>query len=145
MATHPDRQAAVQALWDEVGHGDYESWFDNLTDDIVVDNGPGAGPWRHTESKEAWLESAMQFVPVFGDTWRQVGTCVYADNEMSITIVHETGVTPDGDVFDNRAIWVGRLDADGRTNRIWTTDLAHEALEEFWQRNPVTPTTAATQ
>ena len=142
MTIHPDRQAAVQRRWDEAALGDYESSFDNLTDDIVVDNGPGAGPWRHTVGKDAWLEFVMQFVPIFGDTWRQAGTCVYADDEMSISIVHETGRTPGGDVFDNRAIWVGRFDPDGRTNRIWTTDLAHEALEEFWLRNPVIPATA---
>ncbi len=132
-------------MWDAVGRGDYEPWFENLADDVVVDNGPGAGPWRHTVGKQAWLEFAMQFAPIFGDTWRQVGTCVYADADMSITIVHETGQTPEGDRFDNRAIWVERCDPDGRVNRIWTTDLAHEALEEFWLRNPVSVAAGAAE
>jgi hypothetical protein len=31
------------------------------------------------------------------------------------------------------------MDADGKAERQWTVDMAHEELEKFWQRNPVTP------
>jgi hypothetical protein len=49
----------------------------------------------------------------------------------------ETGKAASGDVFDNTAVYVYRFGPDGKVNRLWTTDLAHEQLEEFWRRNPV--------
>ncbi len=131
-----EAQAAIQAVWNATAAGDPMPAFEALADDVIVDNGPGAGPWRHTEGKQAWIEFAMQFVPIFGDTWRQVGTCVYADERVSITVVHETGTAVEsGDKFDNLAIWVLRNSATGKVDRIWTNDLAHEELESFWSRN----------
>jgi hypothetical protein len=80
---------------------------------------------------------AMQFVPFFKGTWQQEGRCIYADDSMTVALVHETGTAPSGDGFDNMAVYVSRFGPDGKVNRLWTTDLAHEALEEFWRRNPV--------
>lgn len=131
---HPNFVKA-QATWDAIGRGEMN--FDDLADDLVVDNGPGAGPWRHLEGKEAFFVFVMTFVPYFQGTWHQVGRCLYADDATTISLVHETGTAPSGDVFDNRAIWVSRLRPDGITDRIWTTDIDHEAMEAFWERNPI--------
>ena len=108
-----------------------------LTDDVVVDNGPGAGPWRHLEGKDAIASFALQFIPFFQGRWEERGRCVYADDSVSIALVHETGTALSGDVFDDMALWISRFDSEGKVNRIWTTDLAHEEMEEFWQRNPI--------
>ena len=68
------------------------------------------------------------------------GKTIFANDQFAITLVAETGVhARSGDVFDNRAIWISRFDADGKSERVWTVDLDHEALEAFWDRNPVRP------
>jgi hypothetical protein len=135
MADHPN-MAKANETWDAVRRGELGG-LDDFTDDLVVDNGPGAGPWRHLEGKVAFFEFALKFIPFFQGTWHQDGQCVYADDRTTISVVHETGTAPSGDVFDNTAIWVGRLNAEGKTDRIWTTDIDHEACEAFWKRNPV--------
>jgi ketosteroid isomerase-like protein len=137
-APHPNFVRTEQS-WEAVRRGELN--LDDLADDIVVENGPGAGPWRHVEGKDEFLAFVVPFVTFFAGTWNQDGHCLYADDVMSIALVHETGTAPSGDVFDNRAIWVSRFRADGKVDRIWTTDLDHEALEAFWQRNPVYPPT----
>ena len=73
--------------------------------------------------------------PFFGGTWHQDGRCVYADGRCTISLVHETGTGPGGDTFDNMAIWISRLDADGKNDRLWTVDLDHEHVTAFWDRN----------
>ena len=138
MPTHPN-QERTQANWDATARGDYEPGIMNMAPDIVVENGPGAGPWRHLEGRDAFVEFALAFVPRFGDTWKQDGRCVYADDRISISLVHETGTTPAGDEFDNLAIWIGRFDTEGQNDRLWTVDIDQEACEAFWRRNPVEP------
>ena len=134
--THPNAVAGQQA-WDALAQGDPGPDFDALADDVVVDNGPGAQPWAHVEGKDALATMMLEFVARFDGDWKQVGQVVHADDELVISVVRETGTALSGDAFDNRAIWVSRYGEDGKVNRIWTVDLAHEALEEFWRRNPV--------
>ena len=45
MTNHPNFDRA-QAILDASGRGDYALAFDNFADDIVMENGPGAGPRR---------------------------------------------------------------------------------------------------
>jgi ketosteroid isomerase-like protein len=139
MIDHPNF-VTTQKSWDALTSGDLMTALDLLADDLVVDNGPGAGPWRHIEGKEAFFAMAMQFVPFFQGTWAQEGRCIYADDHMSIALVRETGKAPSGDDFDNLAVYVYRFNEDGKVNRLWTTDIAHEALEAFWSRNPIDTT-----
>jgi hypothetical protein len=108
-----------------------------LADDVVVDNGPGAAPWSHLEGKDALVTMMVEFVAQFRGDWLQVGQVVYADDSVVVSKVHETGTSASGDSFDNIAFWIARYGSDGKVNRIWTVDLAHEELERFWQRNPV--------
>ena len=136
MSEHPNFRA-VQGSWDALAAGNFAEAVELLTDDLVVDNGPGAGPWRHTEGKEAFFTMAMQFIPFLQGTWEQDGRCIYADDSMAVALVRETGKAPSGDVFDNLAVYVYRFNSEGKVNRFWTTDLAHEDLEEFWHRNPI--------
>ena len=93
------------------------------------------------------LEFIFTFLPYFNDSWNQAGTCVYADDRCTISLVHETGAAPNGDPFDNVAIWVTRLNPDGATDRLWTVDLDQEHVTSFWQQHahelgvPTTPET----
>ena len=132
---HPNVKR-INDSWDAMASGDVDGAFEILADDFVMDNGPGAGPWRHIEGKEGFLDMAMQFIPLFQGTWKQEAETIYADDDKAISLVHETGVVASGDVFDNMAVYVYRFGPDGKVNRIWTTDLAHEDLEDFWKRNP---------
>lgn len=126
----------TQEAWDRVARNDFAMALEAVADDVVVDNGPGAGPWRHVEGKPALLDFLAAFVPLFEGTWRQLGRCIYADDSLSIALVHETGTASSGAKFDNLAVYVSRFDSDGRIGRLWTADMAHEELERFWQRNP---------
>jgi SnoaL-like protein len=132
-APHPNLVKA-QEVWDAIGRGELAG-LDDFTDDVAVENGPGAGPWRVLEGKEAFFTFVLQFMPFFKGTWHQDGRCIYADDRCTISLVHETGTGPEGDTFDNMAIWVSRIDADGKTDRLWTVDLDQEAVTDFWHRN----------
>lgn len=134
MTQHP-HAVSGQAAWDALADGDPGPAFDQLSDDVVIDNGPGAAPWSHVEGKEALGTMMVEFLSEFRDDWKQQGRVVYADDDVVIAIVHETGTAKSGDRFDNRAIWISRFGAAGTVNRIWTVDLAHEELEQFWQRH----------
>jgi SnoaL-like domain len=130
---HPNGLRA-QAIWDALARGELAG-LDDQADDIVVENGPGAGPWRIVEGKDAFVSFVLEFVGFFGGSWHQDGRCLYADDRCTISLVHETGTAPNGDAFDNMAVWVSRIDADGETDRLWTVDLDQEHVTEFWQRN----------
>src|SRR5687768_11661549 len=106
-----------------------------MSDRFVMENGPAAGPWRRVEGMNQVVEMAMGFALVFGGTFHQDGRCIYADDTMSLSIVHETGTTPAGDVLDNHAVYVMRYGPDGLIDRVWAVDLAVEAAESFWARN----------
>ena len=133
---HPN-VAKSQEVWDLIREDRAIETLDSVTDDVVIENGPGAGPWRRLSGKDAFIEMALAFPPLFDGTWRQDGRCVYADDQSSIALVHETGTLPNGDAFDNRAIWISRLNDEAQSERIWTVDLDSEACEAFWERNPV--------
>src|SRR4051794_35745435 len=65
MGMHPNFQLAQQS-WDAIAAGDPGPAFDGLADNLVVENGPGAGPWRHVEGKEAFAQVLMDFVSALG-------------------------------------------------------------------------------
>ena len=61
-----------------------------------------------------------------GEIFHQDGRCVYADDRVAISLIHETGTAPGGDRFDNLAVYISRLRPDGQTERLWTVDLDAE-------------------
>lgn len=134
MTEHPNVER-TQDSWDAVARGEIEPVLAGLAEDLIVENGPGAGPWRHIVGRDAYIDFALAFIPTFGDTWKQYGRCVYADDRVTISLVQETGTTPAGDQFDNLAVYISRLSQDGQTERLWTVDIDQEACEQFWQRN----------
>ncbi len=140
MTNHPNFDRA-QAMLDASRGGDYGPAFDNFADDIVMENGPGAGPWHRACGKDDLALMLLELAGSLGDTFHQDGRCVYADDRVSISLIHETGTAPSGDGFDNLAVYVGRLRPDG-TERLWTVDLDAEHCEAFWQKNPATPSKA---
>jgi hypothetical protein len=132
-ASHPNGVRAQQT-WDALARGEIAG-LDDQAENIVVENGPGAGPWRVVEGKDEFVRFVMEFIPFFNGTWHQEGRCVYADDRCTISLVHETGTAPNGDEFDNMAIWIARIDADGKNDRLWTVDLDQEDVTSFWVRH----------
>ena len=108
-------------------------------DDVVLENGPGAGPWHRARDKGDLALMLTEFAGFFGGTFHQDGRCIYADDHTAICLIHETGTAPGGDRFDNLAVYTLRLRPDGHADRVWTVDLDAEHCEAFWQKNPGTP------
>ena len=126
---HPNFVRAQAAL-DATRLGDYGPSFEGAADEIILENGPGAGPWHIARGKD---DLARMYI--LGNTFHQDGRCVYADDRVAISLIHETGKHPDGDDFDNLAVYVNRIRPDGQVDRVWTVDLDTEHCEEFWRRN----------
>jgi hypothetical protein len=129
-----------QAAADAARLGDYGPAFEGMADDIVLENGPGAGPWRVARGKDDVALMLLEFSAFFSDTFHQDARCVYADDRVIISLIHETGKAPNGDEFDNLAVHVNRIRPDGeKIDRTWTVDLDTEHCEEFWRRNEGKP------
>jgi ketosteroid isomerase-like protein len=112
MTSHPNFDRA-QAILDASRRGDYAPAFDNFADDIVMENGPGAGPWHRARGQDDLALMLLELAGSFGDAFRQDDRCVYGDDRVSISLIHVTGTAPGGDQFDNLAVYIGRLRPDG--------------------------------
>jgi hypothetical protein len=73
----------TQAALDATRAGDYGPSFDSLADDIIMENGPGAGPWHRAEDKEDISLLLLEFAASFGDTFHEDGNCIYADDRVA--------------------------------------------------------------
>ena len=131
---------SVQAMLDAAETGDYGPVFESFAPNIIVENGPGAGPWRHAEGRDAFADVLLEFSAFFNGAFRQHGRCIYADNRVVINLIEERGCTAAGDTFENLAVYVTRVGADGLSDRLWTVDVDTEACVGFWARNPVQST-----
>jgi ketosteroid isomerase-like protein len=129
----------TQAVLDAARDGDYGPAIEALADEIVLENGPGAGPWRIARGKEDVVLLLLEFSAALNNTFKQEGRCVYADDRVIVNLIHETGEAPSGDEFDNLAVYVNRIRPDGQIDRMWTVDLDTEHCEEFWRRNQGKP------
>jgi ketosteroid isomerase-like protein len=134
--------ASVQEMLDAAEAGDYGPVFESFAENIIVENGPGAGPWRHAEGRDEFAHVLLEFSEFFNGTFRQHGRCIYADDRVVISLIEESGSSAAGDTFENLAVYVTRVGADGSGDRLWTVDLDTEACLAFWSRNPVESTTS---
>ena len=138
MTSHPNFDR-TQAALNAARQGDYAPAFDAFTDDVLMENGPGAGPWHRARGKDDLALLLLEFASSLGETFHQDGRCVYADDRVAISLIHETGTAPGGDRFDNLAVYISRLRPDGQTERLWTVDLDAEHCEAFWAKTPARP------
>jgi hypothetical protein len=132
VTTHPNH-IRVQEAWDAINQGDLSPIGTMITPDVAMVHGPGAGPYAGPgDGVDRLLEMSLFFAEVFAGSFHQKGRCIYADNECAIALVHETGTTPDGAKFDNRALWIDRFTPEGMIDRIWTVDLDDTEMASFW-------------
>jgi ketosteroid isomerase-like protein len=135
MTTHPNH-TRVQEAWDAIDQGDLSPIGAMITPDVAMVHGPGAGPFAGpSEGIDRLLEMSLFFAEVFAGSFHQKGRCIYADDHWAIASVHETGTTPDGARFDNRALWIERFTPEGMVDRIWTVDLDDSEMLSFWANN----------
>jgi hypothetical protein len=66
MASHPNFDRAQAAL-DAARRGDYAPAFDAFADDVLVENGPGAGPWHRARGKDDLALLLLEFAASFGN------------------------------------------------------------------------------
>src|SRR6476469_1488439 len=106
---HPNATFA-RNLYAALAAGDLATAFDALSDDLVLINDIGAGPWRELYGKQAVLEFWGRWMELFDGTFRQEVLDVIGYDDRIVIVVHETG-TAQGQAFDNRAIYlVGVVD-----------------------------------
>jgi hypothetical protein len=129
-------RVAVQELLDAAEQGDYGPVFESFAENLIVENGPGAGPWRHAENRNEFATVLLEFAAFFNGTFHQRGRCIYADDRVVISLIEESGSAPTGDSFESLAVYVTRIGADEKGDRLWTVDLDTEACLQFWARNP---------
>jgi hypothetical protein len=53
---------AVQELLGAAEAGDYGPVFESFDENIIVENGPGAGPWRHAEGRDEFANLLLERV-----------------------------------------------------------------------------------
>jgi hypothetical protein len=116
-------QASVQGMLDAAEARDYGPVFESFAENVLVENGPGAGPWWHAEGRDDFANVLLEFSAFFAGTFRQRGRCIYADDRVVINMIEETGTSPAGDTFDNLAVYVTRVGINGKADRLWTVDL----------------------
>jgi hypothetical protein len=102
---------------------DYGPVFESFAENILAENGPGAGPWRHAEGRDDFANVLLEVSAFFEGTFRQRGRCIYADDRVVINMIEETGTSPAGDTFDNLAVYVTRVGINGKADRLWTVEL----------------------
>jgi hypothetical protein len=129
--------SAVQEILDAAESGDYGPSFESFAENVIVENGPGAGPWRRAENRDEFANLLLEFAAFFNGTFQQHGRCIYVDDRVVINLIEEKGTSASGDSFENLAVYVSRLGADEKSDRLWTVDLDTEACLDFWARNPV--------
>jgi hypothetical protein len=129
--------SAIQEILDAAPSGDYGPSFESFAENIVVENGPGAGPGRRAEGRDEFANLLLEFAALFNGTFQQHGRCDYVDDRVVINLIEENGTSASGDTIENLAVYVSRLGADEKSDRLWTVDLDTEACLDFWARNPV--------
>jgi hypothetical protein len=80
MGQATEEMAQMQAAWDAAASGDYGPAFDVLADEVRIENGPGAGPWRRAQGIENLAQMLLEMSAHFGDTFHMEGHCLHADN-----------------------------------------------------------------
>ena len=126
---HPNATFA-RNLYAALAAGDVATVFDALTDDLVLINDIGAGPWRELRGKQAVLEFWGRWMELFDGTFRQEVMDVIGYDDRIVIVVHETG-TAQGQTFDNRAIYLVGV-VDGKWATLRTTDMDHDKINAFW-------------
>ena len=137
---HPNATLA-RNIYAALAASDVATAFDVLSDDLVLINDIGAGPWRELHGKQAVLEFWGRWMELFEGTFRQEVMDVIGYDDRIVLVIHETG-TAQGQTFDNRAIYLVGI-VDGKWATLRTMDMDHDKIEAFWSAVRVPAVTAS--
>ncbi|MFC5948033.1 nuclear transport factor 2 family protein [Pseudonocardia lutea] len=128
---HPNARR-IRAIFDAIAAGDLTGAYEATHEDIVNSNDIGAGPWREQRGREVFYAFFADFCALFDERpfGQEVLDALGWDDRV-LAVVRETGVAQ-GQVFDNRAIYLFDLDEDGRWTALRTLDMDQDALRAFW-------------
>jgi hypothetical protein len=138
MTSHPNFDR-TQAALNAARQGDYAPAFDAFTDDVLMENGPGAGHWHRARGEGRPGAAAARVCALAGRDLpprRPVRLCRRPRGYLADP---RDRYRPERRPLDNLAVYISRLRPDGQTERLWTVDLDAEHCEAFWAKNPGTP------
>lgn len=138
---HPNAVQA-RAVFAALAAGDIAPAFDLMTDDYVMHNDIGAGPWREVHGKDGVLDFWTRWMQLFDNSFRQEILDVLGYDDRIVMIMHETGQAH-GTPYDNRAIYLHEL-RDGKWASLRTTDMDPENCRRFWAAVPAPDPAALT-
>jgi ketosteroid isomerase-like protein len=123
MSTHPN-QARIQQGWDAIANGDPGPAFNTMANDIVMENGPlpVTPRWRIARGKEEIAVTMMEDAALLGSNFRQSGQCIYADDRIAISLVHDEAELSTGRRYDARPIAIMRFNESSLVDRLWIVE-----------------------
>jgi ketosteroid isomerase-like protein len=129
---HPN-VAVVGETLGTLARGDAGPVYARMREDFAMRNDVGAGPWREIDGRDAVMAFWTRWAEWFAGTFRQDVTDAIGWDDRVVLFVHETG-TVSGEPFDNRAIYVLDIDADGGWTGLRTLDMDPQNCARFWSR-----------
>lgn len=131
LREHPNA-VLVRERFAALSAGDVVPFYEAVREDFHNVNDIGAGPWRESRGRDAFFAFFGEFSALFDDEpFAQEVLEVLGWDDRVLTVVRETGVAQ-GQVFDNRALYVLGVDGDGRYTSLSTTDMDHDTIRRFW-------------
>jgi hypothetical protein len=128
---HPNA-LRLREILDAIAAGDVEAAYLATHEDLHNVNDIGAGPWREQHGREEFFAFFADFCALFDERpFSQEVLDVLGWDDRVLAVVRETGVAQ-GQVFDNRAIYLIDLDEDGRWTALRTLDMDQDSLRAFW-------------
>lgn len=130
---HPNAAIARNAFT-ALAAGDIAPAFALMTDDFLMLNDIGAGPWREVHGKDGVLDFWTRWMELFDNTFAQEMLDVVGYDDRILIVMHETGTV--GRVpYDNRALYV--IDVrDGTWPAMRTHDMDPDNCRRFWAAVP---------
>jgi hypothetical protein len=111
--------------------GDPQPAWDRMREDFLNLNDVGAGPWRENRGREAMFRFWAEWTELFDGTFHQEVLDAIGYDDRVVLVVRETGVAQ-GQVFDNRAVYLLEIDDAGRWTALRTMDMDHDGIHRFW-------------
>lgn len=137
---HPNAVRARE-VFAAMAAGDIAPAFALMTDDYVMHNDIGAGPWRELQGKAEVLDFWTRWMELFDNSFRQEILDVLGYDDRIVMVVHETGQAH-GTPYDNRAIYLHEV-REGKWTSLRTIDLDPENCRRFWATVPTPDLSAA--
>jgi ketosteroid isomerase-like protein len=128
-AEHPNAVVARE-VFAALAAGDIDPVFELMTDDFVMHNDIGAGPWRELHGKTEVLDFWTRWMELFDNTFHQEVVDVLGYDNRIVMIMHETGEAR-GTPYDNRAVYLHEV-RDGKWTSLKTIDLDPDSCRRFW-------------